>query len=615
MVQINTPYPATAYLKGFLRKSKPEVEVFQEDAGLELVLKLFSKRGLHRLKKEIAKKKNPGPASLFFLGNFSAYEANVEKIVEFLQGKAPLLAKEILKRRFPMGPRFQPLEEYENLQADFEVLSAEDRAKHLGALFLDELADIVSEAVDPEFSFSRYGERLAASQSCFTPLYIKLREKTLLTQMLDEIAEEFFRKHEPDAVALSLPFSGTVYAGLRLGRFFKNKGLPVIAGGGYASTELRSLADPRVFEFVDYVCLDDGEKPLSLLLDHLGRKIPKEKLLRTFVLEQGKVALISDPSSRDVSFRETGTPDYTGLPLDRYVSMLEMLNEVNRLWTDSRWNKITVAHGCYWHKCSFCDVSLDYIRRYEMDEAGRIVDKMVEIHASTGWTNFHFVDEAAPPVMLRAISERLIARGLKFRWWGNIRFDKSFTRETTELMAKAGCIAVSGGLEVASPRILKLINKGVSVEQVAKVTRNFMESGILVHAYLMYGFPTQTTLETVDSLEVVRQLFREKCIGSAFWHRFACTVHSPVARDPDKFGIKLLPKDLKEPLFAENDIPFHDPTETDHDALGEGLRSALYNYMHGVGFDIDLRQWFPVPVPNTQISATLIRDSLQSRDP
>lgn len=54
----------------------------------------------------------------------------------------------------------------------------------------------------------------------------------------------------------------------------------------------------------------------------------------------------------------------------------------------------------------------------------------------------------------------------------------------------------------------------------------------MVHAYLMYGFPTQTAQETIDSLEMVRQMFEQGIIQSGFWHQFAMTAHSPVGLDP-----------------------------------------------------------------------------------
>jgi radical SAM superfamily enzyme YgiQ (UPF0313 family) len=308
----------------------------------------------------------------------------------------------------------------------------------------------------------------------------------------------------------------------------------------------------------------------------------------------------------DIPHRDAGTPTYEGLPLDRYVSLVEMLNPMHRLWSDGRWNKLTVAHGCYWRKCTFCDITLDYIRRYDGAPADVLVDRVEALVRETGVTGFHLVDEAAPPAALRAFATRLLERKVAITWWGNIRFEKTFTPALCALLAESGCIAVTGGLEVASDRLLALMKKGVTVAQVARVTRAFSDAGVLVHAYLMYGFPTQTVAETVDSLEYVRQLFEEGCIQSGFFHRFTCTVHSPVGRDPAAYGVRLLPQ--PEGRFARNDIGFEDPSGVDHDALGKALSAALYNYMHGVALDRDVRQWFAGTVPGRMPRTTVPRD-------
>jgi radical SAM superfamily enzyme YgiQ (UPF0313 family) len=389
----------------------------------------------------------------------------------------------------------------------------------------------------------------------------------------------------------------------------------LVLGGGWVNTELRGLKEPRVFDYFDYVTLDDGERPLFNLLARLkGRDMP---LVRTFVRRGGAVVLENDPTQHDFPQKDTGTPTYAGLPLSDYVSVLEMLNPMHRLWSDGRWNKITIAHGCYWKKCSFCDVSLDYIGRYDRPAADVVLHRIKSLIAETGETGFHLVDEAAPPSALRALAKRLIDEQLSITWWGNIRFEKTFTPELCALLAESGCVAISGGLEVASDRLLKLMQKGVTVAQVARVTRAFTDAGIMVHAYLMYGVPSETMQETLDALERVRQLFAAGCIQSAYWHRFSATAHSPIGLNPERYGITLRPP--PEITFAHNDVAFDDSVGADHDFLGLGLRKALYNYMLGVGVDADVREWFEPPqrgqrrraaVPKTTVPPNLIARSL-----
>ncbi len=604
MTQLNTPYPSTAYLTGFLRSRG--IAAVQADLALGVVLRLLSRPGLQAIAQAARAVRKPSATVRHFLEHQPRHQAAIEPVIRFLQGRDPTLAHRINSRAFlPEGPRFAGIEAYADGVAGetgdgdplgwaFGALGLQDRARHLATLYLNDLADVVRDAIDPRFEFVRYGERLAGSQPHFDPLAQALTAPpNLIDHTLKELTLQALEQHQPDLVVLSVPFPGAMYGALRIAQAVRQHRpqARIALGGGYVNTELRELSEPRLFDFVDFVGLDAGERPLLALIEHLQGARSASRLVRTFVREadSGEVRYRNFMEA-DIPFAEVGTPTWDGLPLQDYLSLLDMLNPVNRLWSDGRWNKLTVAHGCYWKKCSFCDVSLDYISRYEAASAELLVDRIEAIVQETGQTGFHFVDEAAPPKALKALAQELIRRGVSITWWGNIRFEKTFTPELCDLLADSGCVAVTGGLEVASDRLLQLMKKGVTVEQVARVTRAFADAGVMVHAYLMYGFPTQTVQDTVDALEYVRQLFLNGCIHSGFFHRFACTVHSPVGLKPDEYGISLLP--LPEGRFARNDVGFTDPTGTDHDALGVCLKKAIYNFMHGHLLDEDVRVWF-----------------------
>jgi len=598
MTQLNTPYPSSAYLTGFLRSQG--VDARQDDLALKLVLRMFSTAGLQQVQViATAQSLHERSASVnCFLDHAQRYVDCIEPVIGFLQGLDPTLAHRIAARGFvPEGPRFASLDHTDDdtLTWAFGALGVQDRARHIATLFLNDLADVLRDAVDDRFAFVRYGESLASSQASFDPLAKALAAPpSFIDQVLHDLTLETFEEHQPQLVLLSVPFPGTVYGALRMAQSIKqhHPDIKIVLGGGYVNTELRSLNEPRLFDFVDYVTLDAGERPLLALLEHLQGKRSAQRLVRTFTRENTEVKY-TNWAEPDVAFDDVGTPTWDGLPMQSYLSLLDMLNPMHRLWSDGRWNKLTVAHGCYWKKCSFCDVSLDYISRYDAATAHTLVDRIERIVGETGQTGFHLVDEAAPPKALKAMAEELLRRRIHISWWGNIRFEKTFTPSLAELLAESGCIAMSGGLEVASDRLLALMQKGVTVDQVARVTHGFSQSGILVHAYLMYGFPTQTVQDTVDALEYVRQLFLHGCIQSGFFHRFACTVHSPVGMNPQDYGVTLIP--LPEGSFARNDIGFVDPTGTDHDMLGQGLKKAIYNYMHGLGLEDDVRVWFDLP--------------------
>jgi hypothetical protein len=617
MTQLNTPYPSTAYLTGFLRTQG--VHAVQEDLALALALDLLSPAGLQSLQDHIAAQSHRGPLAAAFMDEAPRYLSTIAPAINFLQGRDSTLAHRIASRAFlPEGPRFQSLDVYvdpdggDPLAWAFGALGVQDRARHLATLYLNDLADVLREAVDPRFEFVRYAESLAMSQPSYDALAQALAAPpTLIDQRLQALALQALQRHAPTVVLLSVPFPGAVYAALRIAQAIKSRQPSVVTvlGGGWVNTELRELSEPRLFDHIDYVTLDAGERPLLALLDHLAGRRSASRLVRTYRRTAEGQVRYETGMEPDIPFADVGTPTWDGLPLQQYLSLLDLLNPMHRLWSDGRWNKLTVAHGCYWKKCSFCDVGLDYIGRYDAATAETLCDRIQAIVAETGQTGFHFVDEAAPPKVLKALAAELQRRQLPISWWGNIRFEKSFTPELCQSLADSGCIAISGGLEVASDRLLALMNKGVSVDQVARVTKGFADAGILVHAYLMYGFPTQTTQDTVDALEYVRQLFAEGCIQSGFFHRFACTVHSPVGLDPARYGITLRPQAHQG--FAKNDVAFQDPTGTDHDALGQGLKKAVYNFMHGIGLDQDVRRWFDVRVPRPKVARDRIARALQ----
>ena len=608
--QLNTPYPATAYLKGFLNTKN--ISAYQMDLGIEVILELFSKESLQFMFMEAYENHKITSANcqrIYALKD--DYLAVLDDVILFLQGKNQTFARQICTENFlPKASRFEQLED---MDWAFGFMGIQDKAKHLATLYLEDLSDFIIECVDENFGFSRYAERLGQSANSFDELYDYLQyDTTHIDSITIQILEEQLKITQPKLVCFSVPFPGNLYSAFRCAQHIKanHPHMKVAMGGGFPNTELRSVTDVRVFEFFDYITLDDGELPIELLHRHLCSTKPDQsaEFKRTFLLENNTVVYKNTSSKPDYKQSEIGTPDYSDLLLDKYISVIEIANPMHSLWSDGRWNKLTMAHGCYWGKCTFCDISLDYIKIYEPIAAKLLVDRMEELISQTGETGFHFVDEAAPPALMKALALEIIKRGLTVTWWTNIRFEKNFTQDLCYLLKASGCIAVSGGLEVASDRLLALIDKGVTVEQVARVTQNFTQANIMVHSYLMYGYPTQTIQETIDSLEMVRQLFETGILQSGFWHQFALTAHSPIGLHPSDYNIN---PNYKKITFANNDIAFTDQTGIDHSKFSFGLKKSLFNFMHGIGFELPLQEWFDFKIPKTQIKKDYILNCLE----
>ena len=598
-LQPNAPYPATPYLKSFVQKHGHTA--IQMDLSIELLSVIFSKEFLVKAFDEYKSVYESAAGSdnetHYVYRLKSQYINTIELVMSFLRGSDPALANAICRGNLlPQGPRFQnapPSDE------DFGWAGIQDCAKYLCTLYLQDLSDFFRESVSPYFNIVKYAEQLAVSLPEFGPLRDELdKPLNIIESEMIGILRKSLTEHQPDVVAFTVPFPGNLLPALRCCQFIKANcpDIRTVIGGGYPSTELRSMSDDAIFDYVDFITLDDGETELVEILSHPERKPERH---------------VSFPSHH-ISHLDRGCPDYSDLKRRLYFSLCEVNNPMHRLWSDGYWIKLMLAHGCYWAKCAFCDTSLDYINRFDTVPASVIVDWMEQLSHQTGSRCFHFVDEAAPPKLLRDIALELIRRNLNYVWWTNIRFEKSFSADLCQLLARAGCIAVSGGLEIASDRLLQLISKGISVEQAALTMRNFRDAGIMIHAYLMYGFPSQTLQETVDALEIVRQMFNAQLIDSAFWHRYAMTLHSPSACTYADYGVRSIQSAGNN--FANNEIDFEYNFGYSLDMAGDALTLSMTNFLLANGLDKPVHKWFSRKVPSTSVDASLIEDIMLKPD-
>ena len=649
--QLNTPYPATPYLKGFLKSQG--YEVFQVDLGIELINKIFSGEGFAELFDSInSTGKKISKNSRHIIKNKNSYLQTIDSVMSFLQYRDNTLAQLLCNETFlPRASRFDSIPD---LEWSFGNIGVNDKARFLATLYIEDVGDLIKDAVTPYFGFSRYAEALGMSAHSFVPLNNALQQpENILEVWLLKLLQNHIEQYRPAVVGITLPFPGNLYAGLKCAQFIKKHfpDIKIVAGGGFVNTELRDLSEPAIFNYLDFVTLDDGERPFLNILQFLQGGKNKDELLkchcerseaiseiatqaerllaktqgvssisnsgaiqqgplftRTFIRIDDEVRYIHDDNEPDFSHAETGCPDYSDLLLDKYLSLIEIANPMHRLWNDGCWNKITLARGCYWHKCSFCDTSLPYIKCYERAPASILVDRIEQVIAQTGHRGFHFVDEAAPPAVLQEVAKELLRRKIGISWWTNIRFENAFSFELCNLLATSGCIAVTGGLEAASDRLLKLMNKGVTIRQAACACDNFSKAGIMVHAYLMYGFPTQTQQETIDALEIVRQFFHEGLIQSAFWHRFTATVHSDVGKNPKKYSCTIV--DQPVGLFARNDLVHVDRSGCEHSVFAQGLNKAVYNFMYGIGTDLAIKDWFDLSVPAISVKRNYVKQAI-----
>ncbi|HUW41154.1 MAG TPA: radical SAM protein [Rectinemataceae bacterium] len=631
--QLNAPYPAVHYLEAFLRGRGHEARSF--DHGIALYRGIFSRQGLARLFSEARRRladEEPHAeserAARGEIDRYLSYEALylewIDPIVDFLSGADPSFAHRLAQAvELPRGSRAAAF-----LDSSGGRISSEE-SRTLATLILEDLGDFVAGTFDPEFGTVRYAERLASSRGDFAEIRSALASSYLLSAFYRPFLRDFWRSPEAagaEMVLVTIPFPGCLLGALTCAqeaRAALGASVPVLFGGGYVSTELRALCDPGIFDYCDYLCFDSGYGSLASILEARGFEsaggapgglyrsmfrleggrigvsgFPSEDALRPAALPGARAALGCADAARFAELERAALasvqPDYASADFREYFGVVDSENPMHRLWSDAPWLKYRLAHGCYWRRCAFCDTELEYVADFVRGESGALMRAAEAASTRSGLAGIHFVDEAMPMADLLAFAAANRSRAAEgkrpFHFWGNVRFDSSWTEGRCEFLAASGLMAVSGGIEVATERGLEMTDKGFDLAGLVRCLVAMKRSGLLVHAYLIYGFPDQDEGEILDSAEFCRQLFAAGLVDSAFWHRFVLTRHSRMYGEW-KAGARPALRPLDAPrAFADNDLAFEG--EERFDRFEEPLAAALAAWMGGEALDRPAADWF-----------------------
>ncbi|NOR45738.1 MAG: radical SAM protein [Candidatus Delongbacteria bacterium] len=605
--QLNSPYASLPFLKGTLNKFNKEADLL--DLSIETASKLFLKKSLISLAEKFSKNNDLKNNDIvkFFLNSKEQYIDIIDDIMDFLRDKNNDIAEKILSGNYlPLGKTVSSA-----LDKNEFNIPLEEYAKYLASLFIDDIFIFYRE-LSPGYELSKYQEKLGLNAGTFDKIYKYVNgSEDIITETMYSILDEI-TLNDYQLIGISIPFPGNLAAGLKTAKYIKSKfpQIKIVLGGGYINTELRNLSEPRIFEFVDFITLDDGEQPLLSIIDLLENKITENELCRTFVLNSNKVTYIDNAYISTISGKDLGIPSYEGLPLDKYFSIVESINPMYKLWSVRNMNKLRLAQGCYWHKCKFCDTSLPYINKFKMMPIDILIEQIKEMIQQTNVQSFHFVDEAIPPSLAIELSIRLLQEKIDIEWWGNIRLEKEFTEDACKLLSLSGCIAVVAGLESGSDVTLKAMNKGINLEQAVEVCYNFSSNDILVHTYLIYGFPGESEQELINSVEASRQMLEAEIVDSAYWHRFSLTCHSDVYRNKENYKISILNDNINP--FANNDVRYIDLANKNIDNYSSGLKKATYNFMLNSCLDNDIRSWFEFKAPKPTLKRNTVENVLNN---
>jgi anaerobic magnesium-protoporphyrin IX monomethyl ester cyclase len=238
------------------------------------------------------------------------------------------------------------------------------------------------------------------------------------------------------------------------------------------------------------------------------------------------------------------------------------------------------TRGCYWNKCTFCDYGLNTDRPTSPSRERPVETVLEDLRqaAKVGRTVYFAVD-AMSPRYLRTLAAALSRSDLDVRWGAELRLERTFPRRGVgAALAASGCVAISFGYESGSQRILDLIDKGVRINDVPGILTDLAEHGIAAQMMGFTGFPTESTQEARRTYEFLHEhdhLWAIAGIGT-----FELTPGSIVAKQPDRFGVELLPMPWSDDIhryraWRETDSSFEHWPEPVDERIPEEYRRWL----------------------------------------
>lgn len=631
-----------------------------KDLSIELFHRIFSKEGIsqlfHNTKDKALKMaleaENQGDEITAY--NLRRYVLTKDAWINWIDKIVALLVENKSGRetlhefvRSAHVPRGSRMETYlANLNREVSV----DDGYLLASLALADLADYITTVYDNNFALIRYAESICASDLSKEEI-LKTTDSPVLKDYLSPLVENLintvsasqqetfssrpqqnaFTQTEPDfsrsqqkpsfLFCISVPFPGTFAAAMFICKQLKSafgKNALITLGGGYVNTALRSVNQAELAAYIDCFSYDRG---YSFYTELLANGLPAAAAYQTESVFGGEVAQGKANQTKTCStsknrqelleienfMTKNVAPDYTDIDFAKYPRLADDINPMHRIWSDGAWLKAYLAHGCYWHRCLFCDTKLDYVNCYKPVNIKNLYSSLLEQAKKSGVYGVHFVDEAAPPKMLEDFASLNKDKALTF--WGNIRFEKAFSRDLADILAKGGLIGVSGGIEMACGEGLSNINKGIDIKTLVFSLAAFKEAGILTHAYMIYGYYNETPQMLIDSAETLRQLFKAGLLDSSFFHKFTLTKHSTLfaeweaGKHPDL-----------HPIFPKNnftDYELHFKGEEKSEKYGTPLSLAVNAWMHRKSLDKPVEKWFNFPMPKPTVQKNFVEKALE----
>ncbi len=338
-------------------------------------------------------------------------------------------------------------------------------------------------------------------------------------------------REAPDVVGVSIGTQMQMLAGLTFCKMIKENFPHIhVTVGGNVITRLQEELPKhdRFFTSVfDSAIMYEGEHALLWLLEALGGERGWDSVPNLIYRNEAGIHV-----NQEIFTEKTTAlplPDFDGLPLDSYFVPVRILPYL-------------ATRGCYWGRCTFCDHGQGYFDQYRGMPAQQVVQQVKALKDRYQAEHFLFADESYPPALLKKVTQLLVDQEVGIKWTTLIRFEETLQDPGIwDLAVKSGCCTLYYGMESANERVLDLMDKHVKKSVIENNLREAAKAGIWNHVMAFYGFPG----ETRDEAEETRQflLDNREHIHSVELFYFVAYRHTPMIRNPDKFGITIHKQD------------------------------------------------------------------------
>jgi hypothetical protein len=342
--------------------------------------------------------------------------------------------------------------------------------------------------------------------------------------VFDHILKPAIEAEQPEIIGISIVLRQQLFSSMTFCAMIKEQFPHIhVTIGGNTVTRLRDVLPdtPNLFALFDSAVCYEGETALLQLIEAVGSE--KDLSHVPNLMHRDSSGIHTNTATYAEHMSELPPPDFEGLPLEKY-------------FVPDRVLPYLATRGCYWGRCEFCDHGEGYTAGYRTKKIQEIIDEIQYLKNKYQTRHFHFTDESYPPALFRKLTRKLVESKMDIAWTTHIRFEKGLLDDEVWQDAQdSGCKFLHMGYESGSERVLKLMDKATTTEIIKKSLELSSRHGVWNHIMGFFGFPGETYEDAKFSTKFLEE--NKEHVHSIGFGTFDLSKHTPVAKNPEKFGI------------------------------------------------------------------------------